>query len=179
MSRRAIILAVAVAAVLAYLLLDFFITTDRERVAHLIERVIDAVERGDAKAALAPVPRNYRSGRMDRAGLVALAAAFFDQYGVKRVHVLGRDIALSGRLAVVDLAVLVRAARRDGWVTTGRSRWHVRLRRVQGPAGPEWVVTDVSPTELYGQPVGDWTLIVQQLELMRETRAGHPAAPEP
>lgn len=139
-SRSALLAAVTVGIILAWVVLDALIVTDRERVEGLIqERLADfAARRVDA--AMAFVAEDFQNGR-DRAAFRAQAEAFLTQYDPARMTYAIRSVAFEGdsaETAVVGGICLVHPGPRSQFPSLIRGTVTLRLRRE--PAG-DWRLT--------------------------------------
>jgi len=174
--KTAMILAAAVLGpVLLWVVLDAAIVTDEERIERLFDGMAQAIERGDAEAALAPVAGDYRHMGLTRADLRAVAEAYIERFPDTRVRVADAQVAVSGRRA----AASVRAPWWGGGAGAGGFRvptwWEFTLEK----RGREWVVLEITPVRFGQFEVQGWRRILRRLDVVpgagRRSRRG-PAA---
>jgi len=151
--KHVVATAILAGVVLVTLAVDWWVVTDDERIARLMDDLESAVERGDANALMQYVSEDYASTGMTRDSLSVLAAAFFDRYGAVQLSGYQYHINRSGDLAIVGVAALATPmdSGSAGWY--GRSVWELQL---QKDADREWRITSLTPLRIGQREVDGW-----------------------
>ncbi len=122
--------------------LDWFLITERERVADIVYDLAEAVEKEDVAGIARYLAPDCHYGRFDRAGILALAQRSFDRYEVERVRIRRLEVSVSegSRLAVADFFAIGVARDQTGSSGWQPTRWRLAFREI---VPDHWMVTAV------------------------------------
>lgn len=147
--RQIIVIAVIVASVAGYFILDRVIVTAKERVEAAVETLRDSVARGDARAFAACISSAYYDETLSAAQLIAAASKFFESHGALEVTVQGMRVTVAGASAAARVSATVRGEH-GYW---GRTEWQVDFQKERNG---DWRVVRLSPLRLGAKDVNGW-----------------------
>lgn len=155
MTPKIKIVAVAVGAVLVYLLFDLLIVTDLERLERTIADLRKAVEAADAERCISFVSPDYQYEGETREQLLEIGRQLFKATGPLEIKEINRKKPrITGATAVYDSKMLVTFTRpsNDMLYATGKalSEWRLSFRK----EGDRWLVYQVELLSVNNQPFG-------------------------
>ena len=154
LNRRQIAAVLIVAgAVIAAVVIERLVVTERERILGVIADLRAAVGRADVPGIFEHVSSDYYDEAIPRERLRSLAHVFFRHYGPPHVHIFDTAVNRIGDLAVVELRVSTSARPRGHASLAGRSSWQLDLRK---EADGAWRVTRLVPLRIGGEDVAGW-----------------------
>lgn len=144
-----IVIAAIAAAVVAYLVVDRFVVTEKKRVAAAVEQLRDSVARGDLRAFAACISPSYSDDSFTADQFLAMAAKFFQTHGAINVSLNDTRIAVNGSSAGARVAATI-SSQQGYW---GRSQWQVDFQKERDGV---WRVIRLTPLRFGGKDATGW-----------------------
>ncbi|MEW6354901.1 MAG: nuclear transport factor 2 family protein [Planctomycetota bacterium] len=153
MTPKLKIAAIVAAAILIYLLAEFLIVTDRERLETTINDLHRVVEKADADKAIAFIAPDYHFQDKSRDELLEFGQRMFKLTGPMKIKILEEKLNVNGSLAVYESSILAALSNPGGDVPYAGgqvpSQWRLSFKK----EGDKWLIYQVEPISLFNQPV--------------------------
>jgi len=153
MTPKMKIAAIVAAAVLIYVLGDFLIVSDRERLQATVDDLHYVVEKADANKAMAFIAPDYHFQNKSRDDMLAIGQRMFKLTGPMKIKVIEETFSINGSLAVYESTILATLSNPGGDLPYAGaqvpSQWRLSFKKDNG----EWLIYQVEPISLFKQPV--------------------------
>ncbi|NOZ23893.1 MAG: nuclear transport factor 2 family protein [Planctomycetes bacterium] len=153
MTPKVKIAAIVAAAVAIYLLGDFLIVTDRERLEATIKDLHHVVEKADAGKVIAFLAPDYHFQDKTRDDMLAFGQKMLKLTGPMKIKVIEEKLNINGSLAVYESTILATLSNPSGDLPYAGaqvpSQWRLSFKK----EGDKWLIYQVEPISLFNQPV--------------------------
>jgi len=155
MTPKAKIAVVVAAVVLVYLLGDFLIVTEMERLQHTIAELREAVAAADAERCISFISPDYLHNGESREQLLEIGRRIFQRTGPMEVQEISKKKPkISGREAVYESRMVVTFTKPGDEMlySAGKllSEWRLTFKK----EGDRWLIYQVEPISINNQPIG-------------------------
>lgn len=140
-----------------WLLLDWAIVTDKERIERAVRAMRDAAASADAAALFEHVSPAYYDERLSAAQLRLLADDFFRASGPMTIRIRKLAVEISGETAVAEVSMLAYGADDNSSNATGTAAFLLDFRK----EGRRWLVTQIVPLRVNGQEIDGWGTLMK------------------
>ena len=159
--RRLKIGAVAAILAVSILVAERLYVSDRDRVQAALDRMVAAVQEGDADALIAELAHDYLDEGLRLEDMRRIAVNFFNAYGPTRVRIASSTITVSDRVANADLSVHIGLPQHP---TAGMPmEWRLGFVRMED----RWRVDSVTPISMGGIEIRDLSSLASRYGLNR------------
>jgi len=147
---RIILACVIAGGGVAVLLASFFIETEQDRVAEVLDQMEESLEEGQVDRFLTHIAPDYAYQGLDKRTIGKLARATIDRFGPPSIWVRSNNFNVRKGLATVKVNIVARSTKRGFEMRAmSRSEWEVSLIK----RGDKWYVRQITPLSFNGRNV--------------------------
>ena len=158
--RHVIAASLAAAAVATYLIGDWIIVTDAERLRVVVDRVVAAASKADARGVMAEVAPDYSQDGVRHEALQAFVERFFDAYGPAHTRMRSFTANAEGLVGVAEVRVYSRVDKETPWGRRGvASHWRLSFIRY----GERWTIERIAPVSMGMQRISSLKRLMRRV----------------
>jgi len=148
--RHFVIAFTLIAAIAVWRALDWWIVTDRERIAQLLKDARVAAEKANWKGMMNAISPDYDFDGVNFSALASFAKHTSRVIGEANIQLVGMEIKVNGARATAKFGAIVLPHDENGILPPRiQSRWLIGLKK----SGDAWRITSVQPISIAGMRV--------------------------